>query len=102
MARTAPRLTRSPASAPVRSIGPGTSARTVAACTGSSEPEMVGPVRSSVSATTTVFSAPTVTTGSAAGVALAFSSLRQPLTTTSPTAATTSPRIIVLALPLRS
>ena len=63
---------------------------------------MVGPVRSSVSATTTVFSAPTVTTGSLAGVALAFSSLRQPLRAAAAAAAITSPRIIVLALPSRS
>ena len=77
VASTAPRFTRSPASAQVRSIRPATSARTVRPAPARASPRWSGPLRSSVSAATAMFSAPTVTTGSLAGVALAFSSLRQ-------------------------
>ncbi len=74
LARSWPRLTRSPASTNVRSTDPLTSDLTVASCSGSSEPEMVGPLRSSARLAMATFSGPTVTTVSAVSLAVALAS----------------------------
>ena len=61
-ASSAPPRTRWPSSAKVRFTGPPISARTRASVLGSSEPEIEGPLRSSASRATAMFSRPIVTT----------------------------------------